>query len=98
MRCTCGESAKCIRRHWANPERDEYRCDACKRIFLRYDMHEDPGTFSRLNLPKDRQHRPGTSTVHAEDSVQDTDERALLIGVAIVVVLVANRLLRWLGL
>lgn len=98
MRCSCGESVKCIRRHPANPERDEYLCDACKRIFLRYDIDKvtfscfyepDQETLSRFELlehrlPKHRQHRPGASPI---------------VGVAAVVAVIVTRwLLWWLGL
>jgi hypothetical protein len=37
MHCACGESAKCVFRHPTNAERDEFKCDACGRAFLRYD-------------------------------------------------------------
>ena len=37
MHCACGESAKCVFRHPTDAERDEFRCGACGRTFLRYD-------------------------------------------------------------
>jgi hypothetical protein len=38
MRCPCGASAKCLRRHWSDPERDEFKCESCSKTFHRYQI------------------------------------------------------------
>jgi len=38
MRCPCGASAKCLRRHWSDLERDEFKCESCSKTFYRYEI------------------------------------------------------------
>ena len=45
MRCPCGESAQRIERHPEDPERDEFRCEACGQTFRRYETDQNPRIF-----------------------------------------------------
>src|SRR4030095_624596 len=95
MRCLCGESLKCIRRHPANAERDEYQCVACGRTVLRYDLQEGLRRVYRRRPTEDDERRiplvnhPSAPTVHTvghvKRSAQNTEERPLGLLACIVV-------------
>src|ERR1700746_2961916 len=102
MRCPCGEYLKCIRRHPALAERDEYRCPACAQTLLRYDLQEiyrrdrlqDGDREVSLTNHPSAPTVPAAHTVPAGHSIEDAEQRPDDALVLIIVMIVTHLVLR----